>query len=100
MKVRKVVVLYRAALVVLLAGWFINLLDALHHPKVDWRDAAGLPALVLVFSILALLTQARRRLLANPSASLEISASRYVLAGCAASLCVLAVVAGYYHGRG
>jgi hypothetical protein len=99
MTLRRIVLLYRTTLVILLGGWCINLLAALHRPTVDWRDVAGMPALVLVFINLALLSSARRRLTADPSASIEISASRYVLAGCAAAGCVVAAVLGYYgHG--
>ena len=83
MKVLTIERLYWLAIAILVIGWSVNLYEALARPTVDRREAAGIPSLVMISITLILLTQARKKLLTDPTALVRIGATRYAIAGLA-----------------
>jgi hypothetical protein len=99
MKVLTVVRLCWLALAILVIGWSINLYGALARPTVDWRDAAGMPSLGMIFIALGALIQARKRFSADPTALVRTSATRYAIAGVALVGLIGAVLLGLLASR-
>jgi hypothetical protein len=92
--------LYWLALAILLIGWSVNLYEELARPTVDWRDAAGIPVLMIISITLASLIQSRNKLSSQPTAFVRVSTTRYTIAGlalvgliCVVLLCFFAMAA-------
>lgn len=99
MKVITVVRLYWLAVAILVIGWSINLYEALARPTIDWRAAVGIPSLAMISITLIALTQARKKLSADPTAVVKISATRYAIAALALVGLIGAVLLGFLASR-
>lgn len=90
--------LYLLAVAELIA-WFINLYQALKRPVIDWRDAAAAPLLVSIFTALLMAELLRKRLSAEPAASLKMEKWRYVAVGFMVAGLVTVFILGYHAQR-
>lgn len=96
MKLLLTVRLYWLALAILVIGWSVNLYEELARPTVDWRDAAGIPALLIISITLASLIQARKKLSTHPTALVRMSMPRYTIAGLALVGLICVILLGFF----
>lgn len=99
MKVLTIGRLYWLAVAILVIGWSANLYEALARPTVDWRDAVGIPSLIMISITLGALIQARKKRSIGPTVFVKTSAARYAIAGLALVGLIGAVLLGFIVSR-